>query len=88
MDAGQVLTVFRKFVKERDLDIPPEALPERPVGEVLEASMDLVEFVMFLEQELDLEDEIDLQEIGPRMAAGEMTFAELAAEVANFLEQR
>jgi acyl carrier protein len=50
-------------------------------AQVLEESMDVVEFIIHLEDELHIK--VDANEVGP--AAAEMTFGELAAEVCRHI---
>jgi acyl carrier protein len=54
------------------------------VAEVLKTSFDVMEFVMNLEEELGLKEDIDLEVLAPKFAQN-ITFEELAVEVEKYL---
>lgn len=87
MDEKTILDLMKMFFKTHMPEVDQDALAQTCVPKVLEASIDIVEFLLFLEEKLGVEEEIDLEKLGPKFTQN-MTFAELAGEVRRYLETR
>jgi acyl carrier protein len=77
VDQSTVLSQMKTFFEDK---AEPEILArfaETPSTELLEESIDVVEFIVYLEDELHIK--IDANKLGPAVA--NMTFGELAAEL-------
>ena len=77
MDQTTVLHTMKTFFEDK---AEPEVLadfPKRSATELLEESIDVVEFIVYLEDELKIK--IDANKLGPAVA--NMTFEDLAAEL-------
>ncbi len=85
MDADKIMALMQKYFSEkRSLDAV-ENLHTQPVTSLLMDSLDVVDFLMFLEDELQLKTEIDLTQFGPSLM--NRNFGELAEEVAKWLAE-
>jgi acyl carrier protein len=78
----QILSLMKSFFEGKQ---PPEILEgfaeQKPVT-LLKESLDVVDFVVYLEEELGRE--IDMQQVGAALAS--LTFGELAEQVSAMLE--
>jgi acyl carrier protein len=77
MDQAAALQTMKNFFEDK---AEPEVLanfPDRSATELLEESIDVVEFIVYLEDELKIR--IDANKLGPAVA--NMTFADLASEL-------
>lgn len=85
MDVSDILALMEKQVValKPDADLPD--LPSTPVTDILTSSFEIMEFVMNVEDELELEDDIDLDTLAPKLAQ-HITFEELAQEVKDFID--
>ena len=86
MDEKQILELTRNYIETNMQDVDLENLEEKPVQEVFQASIDIVDFIMEMEEKFELEEEINLEKLGPRFADN-ITFAELATEVKKYLDE-
>lgn len=87
MDRTSILAAARSFLEERSRGESFDDLEERLVPDVLSSSLDAVEFVMHLEEALGIEEEIDLEALGPALGRP-ITIGALADEVAAYLAAR
>ena len=83
MDAEKIMALMRKFFSEKKSVESVENLQSQPVTALLSDSLDVVDFLMFLEDELQLKTEIDLTQFGPSLM--NRNFGELAGEIAKWL---
>jgi acyl carrier protein len=77
-------TVLSRMKAHFEHNCPPEVLERfaaTPVTELLTESIDVIEFIVYLEDELG--SRIDANQVGPALA--NMTFGELAAELCRRL---
>ena len=84
MDAGAVLEVMRKFFGDKQ---PPEvlaALAEQSPRALLKESLDILDFLVYLEEELG--QEIDTTQAG-QVAMKSQNFGELAEQVSQLLAE-
>jgi acyl carrier protein len=77
MDQSTVLNQMKAFFVDKCEPEVLERFADTPATELLEESIDVVEFIVYLEDELG--SRIDANKVGPALA--NMTFAQLAAEV-------
>ena len=84
MVGADILSLMQKQVVSLKPNEKWDNLADVVVTDVLTTSFDVMEFVMNLEEDLELEDEIDLETLAPKFAQN-MTFEELAKEVELFL---
>lgn len=82
MDRASVLEIIIAYIKKTHPEL--DAIQDQSVSNVLTTSFDVIEFLMHLEDELQLDEEIDLEALGPKFAQ-RMTFSELANEVVSHL---
>ena len=85
MLGADILALMKKQVTLLKPDEDWSDLSSKSVTDVLTTSVDMVEFVMNLEDDLELEEEIDLEALAPKFAQN-ITFEGLAKEVEKFLE--
>ena len=85
MDADRIMALMQKFFSEKKSVESVENLPTQPVTSLLTDSLDVVDFLMFLEDELQLKTEIDLTQFGPSLM--NRNFGELAAEISRWLTE-
>lgn len=83
MDKADVLRTIETYLKENGLAGGVAEPRKVPVAHLLNSSLDVLEFVMHLEEALGLEKEIDLDELGPRLAR-DLTVEQLADEIVRF----
>src|SRR5262245_29133622 len=83
MDADKIMSLMQKFFAEKKPSESMEDLSARPVTSLLTDSLDVVDFLMFLEDELQLKTEIDLTQFGPSLM--NRNFGELAVEISRWL---
>jgi len=84
MDRDQIVGLMKAYFEKEQ---PPERLVQfatTPAAELLEDSVDVMSFVIYLDDELHTE--IRLDQIGPRLTA--MTFVELADELCRMLGEK
>jgi acyl carrier protein len=81
MTAEALLETMKKYFAGKMAPAALEQFGELSPREYLKESLDVVDFVVFLEEEL--EREIDLQQVG--QALFQMNFGALAAEIAGML---
>jgi len=84
MDADQIMALIKKYFTEKKSVESVDNLPTQPVTSLLTDSLDVVDFLMFVEEELQLKTEIDLTQFGPSLM--NRNFGELAGEIAKWLE--
>jgi acyl carrier protein len=77
MDQSTVLNQMKTFFVDKCEPEVLERFADTPATELLEESIDVVEFIVYLEDELG--SRIDANKVGPALA--NMTFSQLAAEV-------
>lgn len=86
MDAEKIMALMLKFFSEKKSGETIENLPAQPVTALLTDSLDVVDFLMFLEEELQLKTEIDLTQFGPSLM--NRNFGELAGEISRWLAEQ
>ena len=87
MNSNTVLQAMAAYVAENMAEIDTATLADIKVVDVLVSSFEVLDFTMELEEKLDLTEEtFDITELSPKLAG--MTFAELAADLADHLNQR
>ena len=77
MDQSAILNQMQAFFVDKCEPEVLERFADTPATDLLEESIDVVEFIVYLEDELG--SRIDANKVGPALA--NMTFAQLAAEV-------
>lgn len=77
-DRKQVLEAMSEFFAENFPDIPRDNFEGMKAGEVIQQSLDLVEFVLHLEERLGVE--ININTLGEKLIT--KTFGELADDLA------
>jgi acyl carrier protein len=85
MKYDQIMEAMRVYIKDADLAATVDDLETQKVTDVLASSLDVVEFVMELEERLGLDEELDINQLAPKLAT--LTFQELAKEVEQFLAE-
>ena len=84
MDQAEVLQVMKAHFEGGTYDPAElEGFPEKKATDLLTESIDVVEFLMYLEDQLG--QGVDASKIGPAMAS--MKFGELAAELSRRLNE-
>src|SRR5262245_5722393 len=83
MDADKIMALMQKFFAEKKTSESMENLSAQPVTSLLTDSLDVVDFLMFLEDELHLKTEIDLQQLGPGLRS--RNFGEWAGESSRWV---
>jgi acyl carrier protein len=73
----KVLDIMKAYLADDQPDKPLDNFPNRLPSEFLEDSVDVLTFVMHLEEKLHVD--IPLAKVGPSLS--QMTFRELAAEL-------
>jgi hypothetical protein len=87
MNSNTVLQAMAAYVEENMAEIEIATLADTKVVDVLVSSFEVLDFTMELEEKLDLTEEtFDITELSPKLAS--MTFAKLADDLANLLNQR
>ena len=86
MEQKQVLDLMRKYFESNQKTVLRDNFSEQPVTELLSDSLDVVEFLVHLEDALGLATEIDLNRLGPAMV--NKNFGELAEEIVKFMQPR
>ncbi|MFT5370335.1 MAG: hypothetical protein ACI8V2_005317 [Candidatus Latescibacterota bacterium] len=84
MVGADILDLMKKQVASLKPDENWGDVSHVSVTEVLKTSFDVMEFVMNLEEDLDLKEDIDLEALAPKFAQN-ITFEELAVEVEKYL---
>jgi acyl carrier protein len=77
VDQTTALNQMKTFFEDKTEPEVLQRFAETPSTELLEESIDVVEFIVYLEDELKIK--IDSNKLGPAVA--NMTFGELAAEL-------
>jgi hypothetical protein len=85
MEVADILALMEKQVAVLKPDEDWPNLSSTPVTSVLTSSFEIMEFVMNVEDELELEDDIDLDALAPKLAQN-ITFETLAIEVKKFID--
>jgi hypothetical protein len=83
MDETEVLREIERYFASNRPSASRDRLGERPIRSLLQDSLDAVEFLIYLEDRLGLEGQIDPNQFGPSLV--DKTFAELAREIAGAL---
>lgn len=78
MTKDEAIAVMSGFFAARGEEAPTDLENQRP-REVLRESLDVVDFVVYLEEELKIQ--LDIQELGETLLG--RTFGELATELAH-----
>jgi hypothetical protein len=87
MDEPRILDLMQAYIDRHMRDVALDGpLAQTPVASVFRASIDIVDFIMYMEESLELTEEINLERLGPKFAQEQTTFAELAAEIKRYLE--
>jgi acyl carrier protein len=85
MDREAIFKVMEKYFADKKPEAVQAPLREQPVTSLLQDSLDLVDFLVFLEEELKLEGEIDVHQFGPSVM--NKNFGELADVIAKVLAE-
>lgn len=85
MDQKTILSLMEKYFAKKKPEASKTPLNEQPVTSLLQDSLDLVDFLIFLEEELKLEGEIDMHQFGPSVM--NKNFGELAEVIAKFIAE-
>lgn len=83
MNAEVIMSLIEKYFADKQPGVKRETLPAQPVTSLLQDSLDLVDFLVFLEEELKLGYEIDMNRFGPSVM--NKNFEELSRLIADFL---
>lgn len=87
MDTTQILKVMHNYVKTFHPDMTLEDTAKQKVAVILESSLEVVEFVIELEDHLGLDaDELDMKQLAPKFET--YNFTQLAEEIQKFLQNR
>jgi hypothetical protein len=86
LDQAKIMDVAKSYFSAQKPREDFGDLETRVVTEVLSSSLDAIEFLMHLEEALEVE-EMDLEVLGP-VFGRQITFEELAQVVADYLEAR
>lgn len=78
MNAEAILQWMQSWVDNNDYEYK-EPFAEQLVTDIIDSSMDVVEFTMDVEEELGTEEELDLEDMAPKFAT--LNFGQLAAEL-------
>lgn len=78
VDRKAVLDAMAEFFAENFPNVPKEKMESLKAGEVIQQSLDLVEFVLHLEEKLGIE--ININTLGEKLIT--KTFGELADDLA------
>ncbi|MBM3263731.1 MAG: hypothetical protein FJY97_09960 [candidate division Zixibacteria bacterium] len=63
-------------------------LERAPVVSVFRASIVIVDFILYMEEELAVEKPLDLETIGPKFTQSEITFGDLARKILPIVNGR
>lgn len=85
MEQSTILSLMEKYFSNKKPEASQTPLREQPVTALLQDSLDLVDFLLFLEEELKLEGEIDMHQFGPSVM--NKNFGELADVIAKFIAE-
>ena len=86
MEAATILNLMKGYFTQREPPLPAEQLEEFPAQSpraLLKESLDVVDFLVYLEEELDRD--IDVNQLGEALLY--KNFGELSAEVARMLDE-
>jgi len=86
MEPQPILEMMRRFFAEKDPPVPPhvmESFPEQSPSALLKESLDVVDFIVYLEEELGRP--IDVSQLGGAMM--DSNFGELSVEVSRMLSE-
>lgn len=83
MSAEAIMRLIERYFSQRKPDVALAVLHEQPVTSLLQDSLDLVDFLVYLEEELKLTREIDMNQFGPSVM--NKNFGELADMIATLL---
>ena len=79
MTQGAILAYMLEYFHKANPTLTVEGLGEQSVPSLLTDSLDVVEFMMFMEDKLAVDTPFDLDQVRASLATS--TFAELAAEI-------
>jgi hypothetical protein len=86
MNPAGILGLMVEYFEKRHPQMTPESLSEQPVISLLKDSLDVVEFMIFMEEKLDVETQFDLNQIRARFVEGK--FGDLAQEIARLVREQ
>ena len=82
-----ILDLMRKYFERENPKADLSNFSQTPASAILIQSIDTVEFLIFLETELDLEeDALDLEKFGPQLAG--KSFGDIAGVLEGFLSKK
>jgi len=82
-----ILDLMRKYFERQKPKPNLSNFSQTPASTILVQSIDVVEFLIFLETELDLEDDaLDLEKFGPQLAG--KSFGEIAGLLEGFVSKK
>lgn len=86
MTEKRLLELIQIYIDKHMRSIKLEQpLVQTRVSEVFQASIDIVDFILYMEEELALNEQINLEKLGPKFANQELTFADLATDIRRYL---
>lgn len=75
------------YMKTFHPDVTAEDMAKTKVADILDTSIDVVEFIIELEDNLGLEpDELDMKQLAPKF--GDYDFTQLAEEILIFIQNK
>lgn len=85
MNAERILQAMKKYIEMQRPDIDTQEVAGIEAAQVLTSSVVVIDFVLYLEEELELEEEsLDLDRLGPRITE-KITFEALAEEILPYI---
>lgn len=86
MTQGAIMTYMLEYLQKANPSMTAESLAEQNVTSVLTDSLDVVEFMMYMEDRLGVDTQFDLTPLRARIV--NCNFRELAGEILRLLAAR
>lgn len=88
MDEPGILNLMQTYIhKHMRQAVIQGPLAQTSVTSVFQASIDIVDFILYMEEELAVDEQFNLERLGPKLARPEMTFGDLAVEIRQYLQK-
>ncbi len=81
MEADAILKIMRSFFKDKQPEASREDFAELSARTLLKESLDVVDFIVFLEEEMGCE--IDIRQVGEALMS--KSFGEIAGDLAQHM---
>ncbi len=86
MDQAAILNVMKTYFEKKQPSMVSEPFSDQPLNALLEDSLDVVDFLFHLEENLEIQAEVDIEQLMPKLMNKKC--GDAAFEILHFVSDR